>query len=373
MRHKWLVILLSFAIGIFLTMCIVIFVLLDDHLSIEETAISGLITIADDYTRRVAISPDNTLIATGGKETVYIYNYLSKSLVKTLGLSKNDTVQDIVWSLDGSLLGVAYTNANVEIWNTKNWLLELKAQAPFDIDPELDLTQLAFNPKNELLASTLGSLLKASDSKWYLWRVQAKPTVKLLGTTTASMVFNRDRSLLAGIDRRFQADSAMIETTITLWNLATETIVWEKSYQGSLNDRSMDAAQYIFSCNYYQHCKRLAISSSNNLIAFGTSYGTIEVWDFAKNELKYTIRAYTNRTGNIYFDPSGNTLISMSDYQVDDPIPGDEYIKLWDATTGKGIKKLKGVMNLPTDLSFSTKEKTFITANSTSEITFWKY
>lgn len=92
-----------------------------------------------------------------------------------------------------------------------------------------------------------------------------------------------------------------------------------------------------------------AFSPDGKMLASGGGYeeGTIKLWDVISGKLLNTLRGHKGGgVENIVFSPNVKMMISVGGY-------GDGSIKLWDISSGKVMKKIKGNKTNPNPVAFS--------------------
>ncbi|MBU7585658.1 MAG: serine/threonine protein kinase [Nostoc sp. TH1S01] len=147
------------------------------------------------------------------------------------------------------------------------------------------------------------------------------------------------RSLAVSPDNQILVSAS--ETTIKVWNLATE----EQIYSLTGN---------------FTRFSSVAISPDSKTFACG-SETTIKVWKLATGELIHTLTGHKDIVRSVVFSPDGKTLASAS---------RDTTIKLWDLATGEQMGNSKEHDKSVRSVVFSPDGKNLVSA-SRETIKLW--
>ena len=98
------------------------------------------------------------------------------------------------------------------------------------------------------------------------------------------------------------------------------------------------------------------------MIAAGSLYGIIELWDIKSGKLLKTLRGYKDIIQDIAFSPNGKMIAAGSLYGI---------IELWDIKSGKLLKTLRGHEGSIEDIAFSPDGKILASGSIDGAIKFW--
>lgn len=158
------------------------------------------------HIRALAVSPDGTLIATGGvvskdKPEIHVWNTVTKEDRELTG-RHTAGILAVAFSPDGSTLATAGWGGTIRVWDMKTWKVRHTLTAH-----KAAVNSLAFSPDGTLLAS--GS----KDRTVKLWDAltgQERQTLQGHVTPVRALAFSPDSSILASAD-----------LSVRLWDVAT--------------------------------------------------------------------------------------------------------------------------------------------------------
>jgi WD40 repeat protein len=141
--------------------------------------------------------------------------------------------------------------------------------------------------------------------------------------------------------------------------LDTAIVIWDTE------DTDEDQTSLKFGVGYQEHpyvpVHEVAYSPDGKTLASGNGDHTLRLWDAATGR---EIRKLVGHGGPVYsvaFSPDGKVLASGSQ---------DGALRLWDATTGKGIQTLQGHGEVYT-IRFSSDGKTLASGNGDHTLRLW--
>jgi WD40 repeat protein len=327
--------------------------------------------LPDDYVRAIAFSSDGTLLATGSWfSSGHIWDVTRE--VETATFPSEINVCDIMFSPDDTMLVLSYWNGNIDLWNINSAMRGetfdgpdgngLCGEAAFSSDGTLlayvaedgtiriwhvaTSTEIASVPTqgaNHVLFSPDGSLLAGSDEDGsiHLWDVAAESeTATFTGHTESisSMAFSPDGRLLV---------SGSLDFTVRLWDVASSEAIHlltsdDKAvfgianltfspdgsfivFSGAYSVTVWDAAQWTEKALYpdFTRPNKIVFSPDGTLIAIGTEYATVEIWNYLTNE-NHPLEGHTFWVNDVEFSPNGLLLASGSE---------DGTIRLWGVPT----------------------------------------
>jgi hypothetical protein len=256
----------------------------------------------------VSISPDGTLISSGGI-TGNIWNIRTKENVTKLpkAWSEHASFVSLTFSPDGSQLASGGPGRRIKLWDTgagkniatfserKSW----NRLAGKDADL---IRPVAFSPAGTLLASAI------TDANLRLWDVETRQNIATLqGHEKAiySVTFSPAGQLLA---------SGGSDSSIKLWDVETRRNI--ATLQG--HEKTIYA---------------IAFSPDGQLLVSGGSDSSIKLWDVRTWKNTATLQGHEKTIYAVDFSPDGQLLASGG---------GDGALKLWDVRTWKNTATLQG-------------------------------
>ncbi len=255
----------------------------------------------------LALSPDGGMLASTQNEIVQLLRLADGSPVHTLN-KHNATVNDIVFSADGSLLASGSSDTTVWLWQPASG-----TPARMLAGHTSRVLSVGFSPDGRLLASGTG------DGVIWLWQVDNGSLVQTLNghiTRVSSVAFSPDGMLLAsgGGDRK-----------VRLWRVADGAMLRGLAGHGS------DVASVAF-------------SPDGMLLASGSADHTIRLWHAVEcahipdkcETPVHTLVGHTEAISSVAFSPDG-TMLASSSY--------DKNIKLWRVSDGLLLRTLKGQLS----------------------------
>jgi len=106
----------------------------------------------------------------------------------------------------------------------------------------------------------------------------------------------------------------------------------------------------------------IAFSPSGKLVALGTMYGQVAIWDRATNKDVFATKGHDGRITQVGFFPDGKTLVTVSI---------DQSVKLWEAATGKEKGKLVGPKYAYRALAVTADGKSLFSCDTNGGVTSW--
>jgi WD40 repeat protein len=108
--------------------------------------------------------------------------------------------------------------------------------------------------------------------------------------------------------------------------------------------------------------RSVSFSGDGKTLASGSRDNTIKLWDVTTGKAIRTLKGHSDSVWSVSFSADGKTLASGS---------ADETIKLWDVTTGKEINTLQGHSYGVNSVSFSADGKTLASGSADETIKLW--
>ena len=263
----------------------------------------AILTGPADGVTAVAFSPDDTLLATAGRDgTVRLWNPATDRRVGAPLQTGQTGVTAVAFSPDGTLLATAGGDGTVLLWNPAT---DRRVGAPLHASARYGAPAVAFSHDGTLLATA------GLDGTVLLWnpatdRRVGAPLHVSAGYSAPAVAFSHDGTLLA---------TAGDDGTVLLWNPAT--------------DRRVGAPLHA-SARY--RAPAVAFSHDGTLLATAGDDGTVLLWNPATGRrVGAPLQTGSGSAGGVYgvAFSSGGTLLATAD--------GDGTVLLWNPATGRRV------------------------------------
>jgi WD40 repeat protein len=298
-------------------------------MSLSSDNLLSTLTGHTDTVWAVAWSPDGRLLASGGDNTIRIWNLASSKPLPLTTLEEDPedgVVKSIAWSPDGRL--VAFCGTNTHLWDATTG----ERYPPLIPDPRPDynfVNSVAWSPNSRSLASSY------DDGTIILWDAFTRmPLATLKGSTDGvfSVAWSPDGRLLA---------SASEDKMVRLWDVHTSQIVAVLSAQpylpvslawspdGRLLVCGGDSVPRIWDAStrkqlLYKWVGRgmiwATVWSSDGRLATASTDQTVRLWDVHKGKHLATLNGHTKEVYSVAWSPDGCQLASGSE---------DKTVRLW--------------------------------------------
>ncbi len=336
------------------------------ELTVNLTVLTKCQNILEGHTDKVtslAISPDNTLVASGSLDnTIRLQKVATGELIAILSKHKN-AITTLCFSPDGLLLISTSEDKTAQIWNLKE---SKKTITLPRVEPVMALSN---DGKLLAIASTefMVKIHKVFDGK---------ELVSLEGHTAKinSLCFSPDNTQLA---------SGSEDKTVKLWRIPEGTLI--KTFEshsapvtkvtfspnsqslltGARDNKAMiqdlETNTEISLSGHLNAIIDIAVTPDNQRVITASENGTLKVWQLWDG---YSIATKTDHMSSI----SGLVISNQGDFMVSASL--DKMILLWDLGTVKNIGTLSPVETSPTAIALSPDGQWLVTADS-NKIKVW--
>lgn len=273
----------------------------------------------------LALSPDGRTLASGGYESVVIWDLASRRPAKTL--AHTSKVRGLAFTKDGQQLFVGTTDGVVWCWNRESW-----KQAPVLSDVSSVLS-LRISPDGKTLAILGMQYLTLYDlaERREISRTRLSHGVHFVLTGVA---FSPDSSLLA---------YSKEDGTIGLYDLAnTRTIAPLKGHE-----RAVSA---------------LMFSPDGSILVSGGVDQTLRVWDVASRRELKRISTFSGWVGCAEFTSDGRLLVVAG---------ADQRIRIFEVEHWEEIAALKGHLDEVWSVVLAPDGKSMMTGSKDGAIKCW--
>jgi len=278
----------------------------------------------------VAFSPDGQTLASGCDDnTIKLWSLNSGQQTRFL-VGHTKSVSAVTFSPDGKTLASGSMDETVRLWN-----LETSQQIKFPLDHNAWVRSVEFSPDGETLASGGGS------STIKLWKVKTGEQIKALESKIGDVY-----SIAFSPDNESLAYTGNASRTVKLVNFRSGQEIRSFSPSGDQDVRN----------------NSVVFSPDGEILAFGSSDKTIELWNVKSGKWLRTLTGHTEAVESVAFSKDGKTLISGS---------YDKTIKLWNVDSGREIKSIASHGKSVSSVAFSTNGKFFASGSNDATIKLW--
>ena len=278
----------------------------------------------------LSFSPDGLILGISDTEKIYLYDLLSRRLLRTLHPDKTGVVDiefspDGLWLVAGSRQGdedSGYRSA-LELWYGVEY-------APLGLlyGSQTGLSSMAFAPSGERLFVANASHIQRKNFIDF-WDTDGWEQTGLLETgTVLGIGVSRDGSLLASTPNQYSIriwdleDSIWIYSIPTSFTGAVNTIAFSPTqlhlatghYDGVIRIWEMESGELIQKMNTGGVVESLAYNPDGRLLASGNSFenGNVLLWDVQTGELRRELAGHESGVNSLAFTLDGNLLVSGS-------------------------------------------------------------
>jgi hypothetical protein len=256
----------------------------------------------------------------------YLWQECRSDALGELCRYSNHVVSSVAYSPDGKALAVAgdrFDRGFIDIWDVPSRrrikTIQLK-----------EGHLVAFSPRGDLLATDAGNHIR-------LWRTDTWDSVteRTLDGEVAFLKFSPDGSRLAGM---------IIPDEIIVWELDQWSVVCQ------IHDVKFGVLDF---------------SPDGTAIVIGVADGHLQVVDLTSGKTRFNIpQAHPEQIMSVAWSPDGSIIASGSGF-LGGPI------RLWEATSGKGLEPLEGHTSRISELIFSKDGQRLYSASGDQTIRIW--
>jgi len=338
-----------------------------EHGTLEHT-IAGFV----DPAWALAFSPDGrSLAAAGNNRELKIWDTTTWEELEELR-GHSTTVRCVAFSPDGARLVSGAEDDSAMVWPTRaNHAPEvmthlLRGPRFIDQTPGID-----FSPDSKLLAGT------AADGTVKVWRTDTMAEVASYPMDARTVVFAADGTSVLGasydgVIRRFMLGTSGPEVTLNPrasfanWQVDSLTprervtfVADRPAQHGECRLCEIPSARDGINAGAILSTPTIAMAPDGRTMFVGLPQGSVEVWDVATRQLRFTFLAHKLNVTALAVSPDGRYLATGS---------LDNSTKLWDAVTGNSIAVFH-VHNRPVwALAFSPDGQTLAAGSCDKEI-----
>ncbi|NEO58132.1 MAG: protein kinase [Okeania sp. SIO3B5] len=275
----------------------------------------------------IALTPDGQNLATGGSNTIKIWNLKTGELRNNIADAHTASVTTLAITPSGRILVSGSADKTIKFWD-----LGVGKLISTILAHQGQVNAVAISPDGQTLASV------GSDRLMKFWNIQTSsriltriPDQKYEVNTLA---FSRDGTILV---------SGSNDGTIRLWNMSTG--IRRQTLEG-----------------HTKAVNTVVVSPDNQILASGSEDGTIRLWNLQTGRKESVIQL--NNIGavkSIVFSPDNQKIVA-----------GGENITIWDLITEEKLQTLIGHSQPITSLAITPDGKTLVSGSVDQTTKVWR-
>lgn len=238
----------------------------------DATTLSPVRTLATGSSRRIALSPDGTILATIAGDTAQLWQVSDGTQLFTL-TGHTGAVQDVAFSPDGRTLATAALDRSARLWRVSN------GEPLYTFNHVGRVHSLGFRADGQLLAT-------GSDMGSTLWQPISGVRLRIVDVIFATA---------SGIS--FSPDGITLAAAMSTGNVRLRA---GNSYASSSDLSGQQAIN------------ALAFSPNGQLLAYGGVDQLVYLWHVADNVALATLRGHQGAISSVAFSPDGRLLVTTA-------------------------------------------------------------
>lgn len=274
----------------------------------------------------IALTPDGQNLATGGSNTIKIWNLKTGELRNNIADAHTAQVTTLAITPSGRILVSGSADRTIKLWDLGVGKLIDTIQAH-----QGQVNAVAISPDGQTLASV------GSDRLMKFWNIQTSNRMLTWipdqENEVNTLAFSRDGTILV---------SGSNDGTIRLWNVSTG--IRRQTLEG-----------------HTKAVNTVAISPDNQTLASGSEDGTIRLWNLDTGKKEGVIKPNIGAVKSIVFSPDSQKIVA-----------GGENIIIWDLITEENLQTFIGHSKQISSLSITPDGKTLVSGSLDQTIKVWR-
>ncbi|RKU05485.1 hypothetical protein C6501_19720 [Candidatus Poribacteria bacterium] len=289
----------------------------------------NLLTEHMESASTIAFSPDNSLLASDGKDNTILLCDPHTGKHKMTLTGHTEGISSVAFSPDGKTLASGSEDETIRLWDvvTGEQLLVFAGHAG-------RVSEVIYSPDGEMLAS------HGRDEMIHLWDAETGEFIRTFTGHTDliwSIAYSPDGKAIA---------SGSEDRTIRFWD--TDTGHLKTTLTHTTNSDGVTLV--VFS------------PDGQTLVSADYADDMIQFWNVASGERLETIKSPPDTTNHIVFSPDGRTLVNAG---------SDGTIRFWDVATTNPIRTLDGYAEMFRDMAYSPDGNTLATVSTGPSLRLW--
>lgn len=233
-----------------------------------------------------------------------------------------NSVNSVAFSPDGQRLASGASDGTIKIWDVNSGSCQT-----FECDSPV--LSIVFSPDGQQLVSGLYDQIQVWDIKESSFYLQ---TSKSFNHQVYSVIFSRNGRFAFGLSNG----------VVGVWDM-------ESTYLQTFKGHKKPVLSVVFSPN-------------NQLLASGSSDGTIKVWDIISGACLQTLEGHKKSINSVIFCPNGHRLTSGS---------SDSTIRVWDIDSGVCLQTLEDHESVVKSVVFSPDGQQLASGSGDGTVRVW--